>query len=93
MTIQEIKKNPLTIGDFVKVSCAGSSRSRDLIWVIVGYVEGNENRRVPAVYIRLVSDGVINTGNNKEYGKGFERPISMTSLRKIDVNIEEKVPG
>jgi hypothetical protein len=90
MTIKEVKNNPLVIGDFVKVSCGGSIRSRDLIWLIVGYVEGNETRRVPAVYIRLVSDGAINTGNNKEFSIGFERSISMTSLKKIDVIVKER---
>lgn len=90
MTIKEVEKDPLKIGDFVKVS-GGSPRSRELIWLIVGYVKGNEYRRVPAVYIRLVSDGTINTGNHKEYGRRYERPIKMTSLKKVDVIVQERV--
>ena len=87
MTIKECEKNPVRIGDFVTVTRGGSSESKKLIWLVVGRVTKFCGK--PIVKIRLVDGTFVKYG--VEYEVGYERDIHMTSVKKIDVVVKEKV--
>lgn len=86
MTIKECKTNPLKVGDFVKVVRGGSSDSKNLIWMVT---EVNDEKYSPVVTIRLMGGTFVLYG--EEYGAGYERTLHMTSLKKIEVIVKEKV--
>ena len=96
MTITEIKKNPVKVGDFVKVCRGGDQHSRNLIWMVVNvnggiseYVVDNCHiTKVPPVRIKLMSGTFVEYG--KEYEVGYERNIRMSSIKKINVVIREE---
>lgn len=87
MTINEIRKNPVQIGDFVKIVQGGHSESRKLIWLVMDVTDRKSVRNIPIIKVRLM--GGTWTQYGKEYVAGTERFIRMSSVKKINVVVEE----
>lgn len=88
MTINEIKKNPVKVGDFVKIVYGGDQHSRNLIWMVMDVIDKTSVRNIPVIKVRLMSGTWVQYG--KEYLVGTERFIRMNSVKKINVVIEEQ---